>query len=237
MMKINDKHDIAKLIDYSLLRPDATGLDIMKLCKEAEKIGCFAVCVQPVFVPMAKEMLMKSKLNIATVIGFPMGMTFSQIKTYEAMEAVLHGADELDIVMNVSFAKSNNWKLAEKEISDIITATPEAVHKVIIETCYLTDDEKRKASLMVTKTGATFVKTSTGFACGGAVVGDVELIRSVTKGDIGIKAAGGINTLKDVMAFVDAGATRIGTSSGVAIMKEVDDYLRKFKGSRGQGLR
>jgi deoxyribose-phosphate aldolase len=157
-------------------------------------------------------------------------MTFSEVKIYEAMEAVLHGADELDIVMNLGFAKSNDWGKVKKDVSDIITATPEAVHKVIIETCYLTDDEKKKASLMVMNAGANYIKTSTGFATAGAVVKDVEIITSITKREIGIKAAGGIKTLEDLTAFIDAGATRIGTSSGVAIMEEVDNLLKRIQG-------
>ena len=169
---------------------------------------------------MAKELLSMTHIKISTVTGFPLGTTLTQVKIYEAIESVINGADELDIVINIGSAKSDHWESVEKEIADIVTATPEAVHKIIIETCYLTDDEKKKASLTVMDAGAEFVKTSTGFGPTGAEVRDVAMIKSVTKGKIGIKAAGGIKTLKDVTAFIDAGATRIGTSSGVKIIKE-----------------
>ncbi len=217
---MDDKLNIAKLIDHSLLRPDATEADIVKLCDEAKKYDFFSVCVHPSFVKTAREILAGSDIKVATVIGFPLGMTLTSVKIYEAIESVLHGADELDMVINVGAAKANNWEAVEKEISDLITVTPETIHKIIIETCYLTDNEKVKASLAVMNAKAEFVKTSTGFAPTGAVVKDVAMIKSVTRGKIGIKAAGGIKTLNDVLAFVGAGATRIGTSSGVDIMNE-----------------
>jgi deoxyribose-phosphate aldolase len=165
-------------------------------------------------------MLSGTDVKLTTVIGFPLGMTLTRVKIYEAMEAVLLSADELDIVINLGAVKANNWGVVKKEISDLITATPEVTHKIIIETYYLTDDEKIKASLTAMEAGAEFVKTSTGFAPAGAVMGDIAIIKAATKGKIGIKAAGGIKTLKDVLSFVKAGATRIGTSSGVDIMKD-----------------
>lgn len=212
--------DIPKLIDHSLLRPDATEADIMRLCDEARRYGFFAVCVHPYYTGMAKEALFKTHVKIAAVIGFPLGMTISNVKIYEAMQAVLNGADELDIVINTGLAKSGDWEAVKKEISDIITATPEATHKIIIETCYLTDDEKKKACEAAVAAGAEFIKTSTGFGPSGASIRDIHLIKALTKGKAGIKAAGGIKTLAQVKAFIEAGATRIGTSSGVAIMKE-----------------
>lgn len=212
---------IAKTIDHSLLKPDATESDIVKLCEEAGQYGFHSVCVHPHFIIRARDMLFKTHVKIATVIGFPLGMSLPEVKIYEAVQSVLKGADELDIVMNIGSAKSNHWESVEKEIADIVTATPEAVHKIIIETCYLTDDEKKKACSTVVNAGAAFVKTSTGFGPAGATIKDVQLIKSVTKGKAGIKASGGIKTLADVTAFIEAGATRIGTSSGVAIMKEV----------------
>jgi len=211
---------ISKLIDHSLLKPDATRADVLQLCDEAKKYSFIAVCVHPYYTGMAKEALFKTHVKIATVIGFPLGMTFSGVKIYEAMQAVLNGADELDIVINTGLAKSGDWEAVEKDISDIVTATPEALHKIIIETCYLTDDEKKKACEAAIRAGAEYIKTSTGFGPSGADIRDVELIKSLTKGKVGIKAAGGIKTLAQVKEFIDAGATRIGTSSGVAIMKE-----------------
>jgi deoxyribose-phosphate aldolase len=212
--------NIAKLIDHSLLRPNATETDIVRLCEEAKEYGFFSVCIHPFFIKIAKEMLSGTDIKIGTVIGFPLGMTLTQVKIYEAVESVLQGADEIDMVINLGLAKTNKWEAIEKEITDLITATPGIIHKIIIETCYLTDDEKIKACLAVMNAGAEFIKTSTGFASVGAVVKDVAMIKSVTRGKIGIKAAGGIKTLEEVMAFVKAGATRIGTSSGIKIMKE-----------------
>jgi deoxyribose-phosphate aldolase len=212
--------NINNLIDHTLLRPDASELDIENLCSNAEKYGFYAVCIHPAFIRKARQTLSQSHVKISTVIGFPTGMTLSRVKIYEALEAVLNGADELDIVVNIGFIKSGKWNSVAEEISDILTATPGAVHKIIIETCYLSDAEKRKVSEIAMDRGAEFIKTSTGFGPAGASVKDVKLIRSVTKGRIGIKAAGGVRTLKDAMALIDAGATRIGTSSGVEIMKE-----------------
>jgi len=214
--------NIAKLIDHSLLRPHATETDILKLCEEADRYGFHSVCVHPYFVKTAREALFKTHVKVATVIGFPLGMTLPQVKIYEAMEAVLNGAEELDIVMNIGLAKSDKWDLVEKEISDIITVTSEVIHKIIIETCYLTDDEKKRACSVIMNAGAEFVKTSTGFGPTGATVEDVKLIKSITKGKIGIKASGGIKTLKDLKALIEAGATRIGTSASVKIMKELE---------------
>lgn len=219
--------DIPRFIDHSLLIPDAAEKDVLRLCDEAGKYGFHAVCVQPSFVRTAKEALFKTHIKTATVIGFPLGMTLSQVKIYEAMEAVLKGADELDIVINIGFAKSGSWESIKREISDIITATPTAIHKIIIETCYLADDEKKKVCKAVMNTEAKFIKTSTGFGPSGAVIRDIEIIKSVTKGEIGIKASGGINTLAEARAFIKAGATRLGTSSGVAIMKEFQSQKSK----------
>ncbi|MBI5664087.1 MAG: deoxyribose-phosphate aldolase [Nitrospirae bacterium] len=217
--------NIPKLIDHSLLKPDATVADILRLCDEARRYGFFAVCVHPYYTGIAKEALFKTHVKIATVIGFPHGMTFTGVKIYEAIQAVLNGADELDIVINTGLAKSGDWGAVQKEISDIVTATPEALHKIIIETYYLTDDEKKKACEAAITAGAEYIKTSTGFAPSGADIRDVILIKSLTKGKVGIKAAGGIKTLAQAKAFIDAGATRIGTSSGVSIMKEAQGEL------------
>lgn len=218
-MKIN----IAGLIDHTLLRADAIEDDIVTLCEEAKKYGFFSVCINPSFVKKAVHILSGTGVKVSTVIGFPLGTSLTQVKVYEAIESVLNGADELDIVINPGLARANKWEAVEKEISVVIAATPGVTHKVIIETAYLNDDEKIRASLAVMNAGGEFVKTSTGFAPSGAVVKDVELIRSATKGAVGIKASGGIKSLKDVKAFIKAGATRIGTSSGVRIMKETGE--------------
>jgi deoxyribose-phosphate aldolase len=220
---MNKNINIAKLIDHTLLRPDATETEIFKLCEDAKQYGFFSVCIHPSFIKTAKELLTASPVKISTVTGFPLGATQTNVKIYEAIESLIAGADELDIVINIGHAKSGNWKAVEKEISGIISATPQAVHKIIIETCYLTDVEKKTASSVVMNTGAEFIKTSTGFGPSGAKISDIEIIKSVTKGNIGIKAAGGIKTLEDASAFIDAGATRIGTSSGIEIVKEMEN--------------
>ena len=216
-----DKKGLAAIIDQTLLNPDATGVEIMQFCLEAGKHGFASVCISPFYVRTAKELLLGTPVKITTVIGFPSGTESREAKIDEAKNAVEAGADELDIVMNPELAKAGDWDAVEKEISDIVTATPDVIHKIIIETCNLTDDQKKRAALAVMNAGAEFVKTSTGFGSGGATVADVELIHSVTEGKIGIKASGGIKTMEDVISLVEAGATRIGTSSGVDIVKEV----------------
>jgi deoxyribose-phosphate aldolase len=220
-MKAYDREYIAKLIDHTLLKPDATEREIKKLCNEAKKYGFYSVCVHPYFVKTVSDMLSGTDIRITTVVGFPFGMTCSRVKIYEAMESDLCGADELDIVINLGNVKSGRWDDLGREITDIVTATPDAVHKVIIETCYLTDDEKIKSALTVMESGAEFVKTSTGFSSAGADIKYVSLIKAATQGRIGIKAAGGIKTLVDVLSFIEAGATRIGTSSGTNIVNEL----------------
>ncbi|HXX58302.1 MAG TPA: deoxyribose-phosphate aldolase, partial [Thermodesulfovibrionales bacterium] len=206
--------------DHTLLRPDATPGDIRRLCDEARLHGFFSVCVNPFYVRAAREALGGSAVRTTTVIGFPLGMTLTKVKTFEALESALAGADEIDIVMNVGMAKSGHWDIVTKDIDDVIAATGGIVHKIIIETCYLDGEEKRKASEMVLETGAGFVKTSTGFGPAGVTIEDVAVIKTVVRNRCGIKAAGGIRTLSQVKELISAGATRIGTSAGVAIMEE-----------------
>ncbi len=216
-----NKFNPASFIDHTLLRPDATEAEIKRLCEEAKQYKFFSVCVHPYFLKPAKETLSESSVRLTTVVGFPLGITLSDIKIYEAMKCVSEGADELDIVINIGAAKSGKWDYIKRELSDLIIATKDATHKIIIETACLTDEEKIKASLSAMHAGAEFVKTSTGFAPKGALPGDVSLIKSATEGKIAIKAAGGIKTLNDMLALIEAGASRIGTSSGVSIIKEL----------------
>jgi deoxyribose-phosphate aldolase len=213
--------EIAKLIDHTLLRADATVNDIEKLCSEALQFGFHSVCVHPFFVPMVRDMLSGSVVRVTTVIGFPLGMTFTRVKVCEAIEALLKGSDELDIVMNIGMAKSGQWSAVKEDISDVISATRGGVRKIIIETCSLNRDERVKAAEMVLDSGAEFIKTSTGFGPGGATREDIRLIKSIVKNECAIKASGGIRTLRQVREFLDAGARRIGTSAGVEIMKEL----------------
>ncbi|MEW6002714.1 MAG: deoxyribose-phosphate aldolase [Nitrospirota bacterium] len=216
------KKEIAGLIDHSLLRPDATYSDIEKLCHEAIEYGFHSVCVNPFFVKIAKELLKKSDVKVTTVIGFPFGMTLTEVKVYEAMNSSLLGADELDIVVNIGALKSGDWDILRRDISDVIIATRGLIHKTIIETCYLNDDEKTKVVTIALDAGSEFIKTSTGFGLRGAQIVDVRLIKDIVGDTAGIKAAGGIKTLKTVLDMLEAGATRIGTSAGVEIMNEFE---------------
>lgn len=213
-----NRKEIARIIDQSLLRPDATCDDIKKLCREAKEHGFHSVCINPFFIPFAKRLLSGSPVRITTVIGFPLGMTLTKAKVFEAIESELSGADELDIVMNIGMAKSGRWDIVGKDLGDVISATKNAVHKIIIESCLLSREGKIKAAEIVLKTGAEFVKTSTGFGSGGAVSEDIRLIRSVVRDACGVKASGGIKTLSQAKEMVSAGADRIGTSCGVEIL-------------------
>jgi len=212
--------DIAQFIDQGLLNPQATEADVIKLCKGAIKYKFHSVCVNPYYVPLCKAILTGYDSRVTTVIGFPLGMSLKETKVYEAVQSVLYGADELDIVMNIGAAKSANWKFVEQELSDIIAASKDSVHKVIIETCLLTEKEKMIAAEVVLACGAEFIKTSSGFGSKGATVKDVKLLRGIVKDKAGVKAAGGIKTLKQALGFIKAGASRIGTSAGVEIVKE-----------------
>lgn len=212
--------DIAGLIDHTLLRADAVEGEVISLCDEAMQYGFYSVCIHPSFIKIAKERLLGSNVKISTVIGFPLGMTLSSVKAFEAAESVREGADELDIVINLGLAKSGRWDAVEREILEICSAAHSAIHKIIIEACYLNDEEKKTACTAAVNAGADFIKTSTGFGPGGAVLEDIKLINSAVNGKAGIKAAGGIKTLNDTLAFIEAGASRIGTSSGVSIMEE-----------------
>jgi deoxyribose-phosphate aldolase len=218
--------ELANLIDQSLLKPEATESDIIRLCKSAIKYGFYSVCVNPYFVPLCSAILKGHKTKVSTVIGFPLGMTLKEVKVLEAKQAIRYGAKELDIVINIGAVKSGNWDYVGDEIFSIISATKSAVHKVILETCYLNDEEKIVATKVASLFGAKYIKTSTGFGSKGASIKDVKLIKKVLGGRAEIKAAGGIKSLSQVMRFIKAGATRIGTSSGVEIMKEFYSGIR-----------
>lgn len=208
--------DIARLIDYSLLRPEATIEDIKRLCEEAKRYGVYSVCINPSYIEIAKDALKGTDAKISAVIGFPLGMTLPQVKVYEAIEASLRGADELDIVMNIGMALSGKWDYVRKELTDIVYATKGKIHKIIIETCLLSEYEKKKAAEAVIASGAEFIKTSTGFSRAGATVEDVRLLKSIAGDSCKIKAAGGIKTLRHAIEMIEAGASRIGTShSGI----------------------
>lgn len=211
-------NDLAKYIDHSILKASATTSDIEKLCHEAIQYRFYAVCVNPCHIKLCKNILKDSPVKISTVIGFPLGATLTEAKVYEAMQSMNRGADELDIVINIGLAKSGDWGEVYRDLSDVITATRCVVHKTIIECCYLTHEEKIRAIETCLKAGSKFVKTSTGFGSSGATVEDVRLIREIAGKEVCIKAAGGIKTMADAMRMIEAGATRIGTSSGAEIV-------------------
>ncbi len=207
-----------KLIDHTALKPDVTPEAIITLCEEAKKYGFASVCVNPAFVPLAVKQLKDSEVKVCTVIGFPLGATLSNVKVYETREAIFAGATEIDMVINVSQLKAHNDKYVLDEIRDIKDACNKILLKVIIETCLLTDEEKVRACKLAVEAGADYVKTSTGFSTGGATVHDVALMRKTVGPDIGVKASGGIRSHEDLVAMVEAGASRIGTSAGPKII-------------------
>ncbi|MDK2783652.1 MAG: deoxyribose-phosphate aldolase [Thermococcaceae archaeon] len=214
--------DIAKYIDHTNLKPYATKEDIIKLCEEAKKYGFYAVCVNPYRVKLAKEQLEGTDIKVASVIGFPLGATPTEVKVFEAKKALEDGADELDMVINIGALKDKDYEYVKNDIAEVVKVAHEkgAVVKVIIETCYLTDEEKEIACKLAMEAGADFVKTSTGFGTGGATVEDVRLMRRIVGDKLGVKAAGGIRTYEQALAMIEAGANRIGTSSGVKIVEE-----------------
>lgn len=219
-MKVLNQEDIASVIDHTLLRPDAMYADIKRLCEEAIQFGFYSVCINSCFIEMTKELLKGSNVRVTTVIGFPLGMTSTEVKVYEAINSSLLGADELDIVVNIGALKSGDWDTVRKDLSDVIMATKGLIHKTIIETCYLDDNEKRKVVETALGAGSEIIKTSTGFGPQGAKIRDIRLIKGIVGDAAGIKAAGGIRTLRLVIDMLNAGATRIGTSTGVKIMKD-----------------
>ena len=209
-----------KLIDHTLLKPDASIEAIEKLCEEALKYDFASVCVNPGFVPLCAKLLKGSNVKVCTVIGFPLGATLPSVKVYETKEAVREGADEIDMVINVSQLKAKNDAYVYQEIKDIKAACDGKLLKVIIETCLLTDEEKVRACELSVKAGADFVKTSTGFSTGGATAEDVALMRKTVGPHIGVKASGGVRTYEDMVEMVKAGANRIGTSNGVKLLQK-----------------
>ena len=221
MMHGMRQEDLAGVIDHSLLRPDATYTDLKASCEEAQQFGFYSICIHPGFVRKAKDLLKDTDVRITVVIGFPLGMALTDVKVYEAMNASLDGADEIDMVINIGALKSGDWKTVRKDIADVLAATKERIHKTIIETCYLDNSEKTKVIEIALDAGSEFIKTSTGFGSVGAKTEDVRLIKSIVGDAAGIKAAGGISTLAQVLEMLEAGATRIGTSAGVKILKEL----------------
>ncbi|MBF0779496.1 MULTISPECIES: deoxyribose-phosphate aldolase [unclassified Granulicatella] len=212
-MKLN------RYIDHTNLKPDATQENIATLCQEAKQYEFMSVCVQPTWVSYATEQLKDSIVKVCTVIGFPHGANDPRVKSFETQQAIENGADEVDMVINIGAVKSGNWALVKEDIQGVVDVAKEhhVVSKVILETCLLTDEEKIKVCQICKEVGADFVKTSTGFSTGGANVHDIALMRESVGQDLGVKASGGVRSKEDALAMIEAGANRLGASSGVAI--------------------
>ncbi len=221
--------NIAQYIDHTLLRPDATVEYIVKLCEEARENDFYSVCVNPIWVPLCKEKLFfnPSNVKVCSVVSFPLGASLSNMKAEEAHWSVYEGADEIDMVMNIGALKGNDWLLCGQDIETVRKMVPHTILKVIIETCLLTEKEKVAACQIAENFGANFVKTSTGFFPGGATVQDVALMYQTVRGRIGIKASGGIRTYETAKAMIEAGASRLGCSNSVAIVREAKESEKK----------
>jgi deoxyribose-phosphate aldolase len=219
---IPDDLSLAKMIDHTLLKPDATADQIAQLCYEARKYGFASVCINPTNVSLCADLLRGSPVKVCTVIGFPLGATPPEVKVFETKNAIQQGATEIDMVINIGALKSKDLELVARDIRGVVQTAHASGNlvKVIIEAALLTNEEKVTACLLSKEAGADFVKTSTGFSTGGATVEDVALMRRVVGPEMGVKAAGGVRTLEDAEKMVKAGATRIGASAGVKIVQD-----------------
>jgi len=214
--------DIAKMIDHTLLKADATKEMIINLCQEAKEYNFKSVCINPVWVKQAKEELRDSQVEVCTVIGFPLGATATAVKAFETEQAIKDGATEVDMVINIGALKGKDYETVQADISAVVEkAKGKALVKVILETGLLSDEEKVKACQLAKLAKADFVKTSTGFGNGGATVEDIRLMRQTVGEEMGVKASGGVRDYATAMKMIEAGATRIGTSSGIGIVKGV----------------
>ena len=214
--------DLAAMIDHTLLKPDASRTEVEKLCREAAEFRFATVCINPTWVKLAAQLLRGSGVGVCTVVGFPLGATTADVKHYETRRAIFDGAAEIDMVINIGALKSGDLRTVERDIAAVVQPCVEAnvVSKVIIEAALLTDDEKIAACTLSKAAGADFVKTSTGFASGGATAHDVALMRRVVGAEMGVKAAGGVRDYEGLKAMVAAGASRVGASAGVKIVQE-----------------
>ena len=209
-----------KLIDHTLLKPEASIDQVKQLCKEAREYEFCSVCVNPSFVELCAKELKGSSVKVCTVIGFPLGAMTSEAKAFEAKDAINKGANEIDMVINIGRLKDKDDEYVYNDIKMVKEATKGYILKVIIETCLLNDEEKIRACMLSKKAGADFVKTSTGFSTGGATKEDVALMRKTVGKEMGVKASGGVRSYEDMLAMVEAGASRIGTSSGVKLCQK-----------------
>jgi len=223
---------LARMIDHTLLKADATQADVEKLCEEAKRYSFASVCINPGWVGLCREKLARTPVKVCTVIGFPLGATTTQVKAFEARRAILDGATEVDMVINVGRLKSGDNDYVERDIREVVEqARPRAITKVILETALLTNEEKVRASIISRAAGADFVKTSTGFGPGGATAEDVRLMRQAVGDRMGVKASGGIRDRQQAEAMVEAGATRIGASASVKIVTEAAHAAPKPAGA------
>ncbi|EHA4048071.1 deoxyribose-phosphate aldolase [Enterococcus faecalis] len=211
--------ELNRMIDHTILKPEATEAAVQKIIDEAKEYNFFSVCINPCWVTFASEQLADTDVAVCTVIGFPLGANTPEVKAYEAADAIKNGANEVDMVINIGALKSQQYDYVRQDIQGVVDAAKgKALVKVIIETALLTDEEKVKACELAKEAGADFVKTSTGFSTGGAKVADIRLMRETVGPDMGVKASGGVHNAEEALAMIEAGATRIGASTGVAIV-------------------
>ncbi|HHX0218881.1 TPA: deoxyribose-phosphate aldolase [Enterococcus faecalis] len=211
--------ELNRMIDHTILKPEATEAAVQKIIDEAKEYNFFSVCINPCWVAFASEQLADTDVAVCTVIGFPLGANTTEVKAYEAADAIKNGANEVDMVINIGALKSQQYDHVRQDIQGVVDAAKgKALVKVIIETALLTDEEKVKACELAKEAGADFVKTSTGFSTGGAKVADIRLMRETVGPDMGVKASGGVHNAEEALAMIEAGATRIGASTGVAIV-------------------
>ncbi|EGO2791172.1 deoxyribose-phosphate aldolase [Enterococcus faecalis] len=211
--------ELNRMIDHTILKPEATEAAVQKIIDEAKEYNFFSVCINPCWIAFASEQLADTDVAVCTVIGFPLGANTPEVKAYEAADAIKNGANEVDMVINIGALKSQQYDHVRQDIQGVVDAAKgKALVKVIIETALLTDEEKVKACELAKEAGADFVKTSTGFSTGGAKVADIRLMRETVGSDMGVKASGGVHNAEEALAMIEAGATRIGASTGVAIV-------------------
>jgi deoxyribose-phosphate aldolase len=222
-MKPLSAAELARFIDHTLLKADATAKDIEKLCAEAREHGFYSVCVNGSRVEQARHLLEDTDVKVACVVGFPLGAMSGDAKRFETEAAIDEGAHEIDVVINLGWLKDGDYKYVLRELRDVVEAADERPVKVILETCLLTQDEKIRACHLVAESGAHFVKTSTGLSTGGATVADLKLLREAVGPKFGVKASGGIRDAKTALEMIAAGATRLGTSASVAIVKGLEE--------------
>ncbi len=221
--------ELACFFDHTLLRPEATRAQVEALCQEAIRYGFFSVCVNPSYVPLASSILRGTGVKVCSVVGFPLGATLPEVKAFEAEKVIALGAEEIDMVMNVGAMKSGDYNLVREDIARVVAVAHSAgaLVKVILETALLSREEKVMACKLALEAGADFVKTSTGFGPGGATVEDVRLMRETVGEKMGVKAAGGISSLEQALAMIEAGANRIGASRSVRIIQEAEEAWKK----------